>query len=213
MSFLKKIFNKSEQKQRQLTQVSQLLIGDIVVLTDSFALPEILRNQQLQVTAVNSYEYEQSTQLEWTLQGNNELQIFLSLDVDDSTELKFALKIEHDDVETLFDLDNFSEIFDEPGQAFLDRKADNPQTTNWSSEQYQQSVFAKVGYFHRKDHRSENLSAYEGKDSGEQFELYSLYNEDQSKGIDIEVWQDGDTDVFLTLFRPMTDIIDMYSAS
>jgi len=213
MSFLKKIFNKSEQKQRQLTQVSQLLIGDIIVLTDSFALPEILRNQQLQVTAVNSYEYEQSTQLEWTLQGNNELQIFLSLDVDDSTELKFALKIEHDDVETLFDLDNFSEIFDEPGQAFLDRKADNPQTTNWSSEQYQQSVFAKVGYFHRKDHRSESLSAYEGKDSGEQFELYSLYNEDQSKGIDIEVWQDGDTDVFLTLFRPMTDIIDMYSAS
>jgi len=213
MSFLKKIFNKSEQKQRQLTQVSQLLIGDIIVLTDSFALPEILRNQQLQVTAVNSYEYEQSTQLEWTLQGNNELQIFLSLDVDDSTELKFALKIEHDDVETLFDLDNFSEIFDEPGQAFLDRQADNPQTTNWSSEQYQQSVFAKVGYFHRKDHRSESLSAYEGKDSGEQFELYSLYNEDQSKGIDIEVWQDGDTDVFLTLFRPMTDIIDMYSAS
>ena len=213
MSFLKKIFNKSEQKQRQLTQVSQLLIGDIIVLTDSFALPEILRNQQLQITAVNSYEYEQSTQLEWTLQGNNELQIFLSLDVEDSTELKFALKIEHGDVETLFDLDNFSEIFDEPGQAFLDRQADNPQTTNWSSEQYQQSVFAKVGYFHRKDHRSESLSAYEGKDSGEQFELYSLYNEDQSKGIDIEVWQDGDTDVFLTLFRPMTDIIDMYSAS
>lgn len=213
MSFLKKIFNKSEQKQRQLTQVSQLLIGDIIVLTDSFALPEILRNQQLQVTAVNSYEYEQSTQLEWTLQGNNELQIFLSLDVEDSTELKFALKIEHGDVETLFDLDNFSEIFDEPGQAFLDRQADNPQTTNWSSEQYQQSIFAKVGYFHRKDHRSESLSAYEGKDSGEQFELYSLYNEDQSKGIDIEVWQDGDTDVFLTLFRPMTDIIDMYSAS
>ena len=70
-----------------------------------------------------------------------------------------------------------------------------------------------MGYFHRKDHRSENISAYEDKDSGEQLELYSLYNEDQSKGIDIEVWQDGDTDVFLTLFRPLTDIVDMYSAS
>jgi len=213
MSFFKKIFSKTDQKQRQLTQVNQLLVGDIIVLTDSFALPEILRGQQLQVTAVSSYEYENSTQSEWTLQGNDELLIFLSLDVDDSTELKFSLKIEHDDVESLFDLESFSEIFDEPGQAFLDRKSDNDLTTSWSSEQYQQSVFAKVGYFHRKDHRSENLSAYEGKDSGEQFELYSLYNEDQSKGLDIEVWQDGDTDVSLTLFRPLSDIIDMYSAS
>ncbi len=213
MSFLKKIFNKNKQEQRKLTHVNQLLVGDIILLTDSFALPETLRNQQLQVTAVNSYEYEQETQTEWTLQGSNDLLLFLTLDVDDTTELKFALKIEHEDVETLFDLDSFSQIFDEPGQAFLEKQADNNLTTSWTSEQYQQNVFAKVGYFHRKDHRSENLSAYEGKDSGEQFELYTLYNEDQSKGIDIEVWQDGDTDVFLTIFRPLTDIVDMYPAS
>ena len=214
MSFLKNVFNKKNKTtQRKLTEVNQLLVGDIIVLTDSFALPEVLRGQQLQVTAVNTYEYEKGTQSEWTLQGNNELLLFLTLDVEDTTELKFALKIEHEDVETLFDLDSFSEIFDEPGEAFLDRKADNKLTTSWSSEQYQQSTFAKVGFFHRKDHRSENISAYEGKDSGEQFELYALYNEDQSKGIDIEVWQDGDTEVFLTIFRPLTDIIDMYPAS
>ena len=213
MSFFKKIFNKDKPEQRKLTHVDQLLVGDIIVLTDNFALPETLRNQQLQVTAVNTYEYEQSTQSEWTLQGSNDLLLFLSLDVDDATELKFGLKIAHEDVETLFDLDAFSEIFDEPGAAFLDRKTDNNLTTSWSSEQYQQCTFAQVGYFHRKDHRSEEISAYEGKESGEQFELYSLFNEDQSKGIDIEVWQDGDTEVFLTLFRPLTDIIDMYSAS
>jgi hypothetical protein len=215
MSFFKNIFNKKSNKieQRNLTQVNQLLVGDIIVLTDSFALPEVLRGQQLQVTAVNSYEYEHNTQSEWTLQGNNDLLLFLSLDVDDATELKFGLKVAPEDVETLFDLDSFAEIFDEPGKAFLDRKADNNLTTSWSSEQYQQSTFAKVGYFHRQDHRSEEISSYEGKGSGEQFELYALFNEDQSKGIDIEVWQDGDTDVFLTIFRPLTDIIDMYSAS
>ncbi len=217
MSFLKKTFNKisgkTKQTQRKLTHVDQLLAGDIIVLTDSFALPEVLRGQQFQVTAINSYEYEHATQTEWTLQGTDDLLIFLSLDVDDSIELKFALKIESEDVETLFDLERFSEVFDEPGQAFLQRKIDNQLTSSWSSEQYQQSIFAKVGFFHRKDHRSENLSEYEGRDAGEQFELYALYNEDQSKGLDIEVWQDGDTDVFLTLFRPLTDIVDMYSAS
>ncbi len=213
MSFFKKIFNKEAKTQHKLTHVNQLLVGDIIVLTDSFALPQALQDQQFQVTAVNSYEYQHNTQTEWTLQGNDELALFLSLEIDDSTELKFSLKVDHEAVETLFDLDNFSQVFDEPGQAFLNRQSDNEITAMWSSEQYQQSIFAKVGYFHRKDHRSEDLSAYEGEGCGEQFELYTLYNEDQSKGIDIEVWQDGDTDVFLTLFRPLSDIIDMYPAS
>ena len=213
MSFLNKLFNKEKKSERKLTQVNQLLLGDIIVLTDSFALPETLRGQQFQVKAINSYEFEHTVQTEWQLLGTNSVEIFLSLEAEDTTELKFSIKISHEDVETLFDLDSFSEIFDEPGQAFLDRKADNELTSHWSSEQYQQSTFAKVGYFHRKDHRSENLSSYEGKDSGEQFEQYVLYNKDQSKGIDIEVWDDGDTEVCLTLFRPLTDIIDMYPAS
>jgi hypothetical protein len=213
MNFLKKIFNKSKDEPRKLSQVNQLLSGDIIVLTDSFALPESLRGQQFQVKTINSYEFEHTTQSEWALIGSNDLEIFLSLDVDDKTELKFSLKVHHDDIETLFDLDEFSQVFDEPGEAFLNKKKDSDLTVNWSSDQYQQSVFAKVGYFHRKDHRSETLSSYEGKDSGEQFELYSLFNEDQSKGVDVEVWQDGDTEVCLTLYRPLSDIIDMYPAS
>ncbi len=213
MNFLKKIFNKSAQEPRKLTQINQLLVGDIIVLTDSFALPESLRDQEFQVKAVNSYEFEDKVQTEWALVGNNALEIFLSLEVDDVTELKLSLKIQHDDVESLFDLDRFAEIFDEPGEAFLEKQKDSNLTTMWTSKQYQQNIFAKVGYFHKKDHRSESFSAYEGKGSGEQFELYSLYNEDQSKGIDVEVWQDGETEVCLTLFRPLSDIIDMYPAS
>lgn len=213
MSFFKKVFSKSDKPQRKLKQASELLVGDIIVLTDSFALPAQLRNQQLQITAVNTYEFEQNNQIEWTLQGTSDRILFLSLEVDDTTELKFSIKLEREDVDTLFDLDAFSQVFDEPGQAFLSRQHDNEHSNMWSCKEYQQSTFAKVGYFHRKDHRSEALSAYEGKDSGEQFELYNLYNQDQSKGIDIEVWQDGDTEVFLTLFRPLTDIVDMYPAS
>jgi hypothetical protein len=217
MSFFKKTFSKltgkSTSEPRKLSQVNQLLAGDIIVLTDSFALPESLRKQEFQVKAVNSYEFERNTQTEWALMGENNTEIFLSLAVDDTTELKFSLKIAHEDVETLFNLEHFGEVFDEPGQAFLDKQSDTSLTSGWSSDQYQQNVFAKVGYFHRKDHRNENLSSYEGSDAGEQFELYALFNEDQSYGIDIEVWQDGDTEVCLTLFRPLSDIVDMYPGS
>jgi len=214
MSFFKNIFSKKEEEQRKLTSPRDLNKGDIIVLTDSFALPESLRSQQFEITAVNSYEYQSLTQTEWTLTGtNSDIEIFLSLDCDDKTYLKFALKIEHQDVETLFDLDNFSTIFDEPGKAFLDRQQDTEKTAQWSSEQYQQTIYGKVGYFHRKDHRSETLSEFEGKGSGEQFELYQLLDQEQDRGLEVEVWEDGDTDVFLCLYRPLSDIIDMFPGS
>lgn len=213
MSFFKKIFNK-EAPQRQLTDVKQLKLNDIIVLTDSFGLPESLRAQQFQVTAVNTYEYENKNELEWALTGTNTNdEIFLSLDIDDKTYLKFSFKLDHDDVGEVFDLDQFSEIFDEPGQASLTTKHDSDTPSQWLSDEYRQQTFAKVGYFHRKDHRSENISVYEGKDAGEQFELYVLFDQDQSRGVDVEVWSDGDTDVFLTLYRPTSDIVDMYPGS
>jgi len=210
---LAKFSNKSTAAPRKLSQVNQLLVGDIIVLTDSFALPESLRKQEFQVKAVNSYEFEHSTQTEWALLGGDDTEIFLSLAVDDISELKFSLKIAHEDVESLFDLEHFGEIFDEPGQAFLDKKTDTALSLGWTSEQYQQNTFAKVAYFHRKDHRTETLSSFEGSEAGEQFELYALFNKEQSNGIDIEVWQDGDTEIYLTLFRPLSDMVDMYPGS
>ncbi|MFD2167949.1 hypothetical protein ACFSJY_16970 [Thalassotalea euphylliae] len=212
MSFFKKMFG-SEQKQRAVTQVKDLQINDIVVFTDSFALPSLLRDQQFQVSAVNCYEYEHRTQTEWVLIGQSDVELFLSLEVDDKTYLKLSLKVEHHDVETLFNLDAFSEVFDEPGQAFLTRQSDNDHTQGWSGEEYKQQAFAQVGFFHRKDNRVTQLSQFEGSEAGEQFELYTLYDQDETRGIDIEVWEDGDTDVFLTLFRPTTDIVDMYPGS
>jgi hypothetical protein len=212
MSFLKKIFGEKKEI-RQLNSVKDLTTGDIIVLTDSFALPANLRQQQFQVTAVNSYEYERLTQTEWVLTGENATELYLTLEEDDKSYLKFSLKIEHTDVESLFDLEQFSDIFEENNQAQLTRQADNDKTQGWTSELYQQHVFAQVGYFHKKDHRSETLSAYEGKEAGEQFELYTLYDPAEDRGIDVEVWSDGDTDVFLTLFRPLTDIVDMYPGS
>jgi hypothetical protein len=211
MSFLKSIFGKTVDE-RKLTSAADLKKGDIIVLTDSFALPENLRQQRFEVTAVNTYEYEHHKQIEWALTGDNHLELFLSLEVDDKTYLKFALKIEHHDVENLFNLDEFSIIFDEEN-AHLHKLTDTLLTEGWTSHEYHQHIYAQVGFFHRKDHRNETLSEYEGKDAGEQFELYTLLDNDEQQGIDVEVWQDGDTDVFLTFYRPLTDIVDMFPGS
>ncbi|WP_371186484.1 DUF4178 domain-containing protein [Thalassotalea maritima] len=211
MSFLKKLFNKPTE-QRKLTQVADLRKGDIFVLDDSFALPELLRGQQFEVSAVNSYEYEHHTETEWVLQNHADQQLYLSLYVDDKTYLKLSIKLAHEDVEALFDLEQFADVFEE-GDCIIERRRDNQQTQGFSCPQYRQYTFAKVGFFHRKDHRNENLSEYVGKDQGERFELFQLEGSDDRYGIDIEVWEDGDTDVFLHLYRPLTDVKDMYPGS
>ena len=212
MSFIKNMFG-SKPKQRAVTQVKDLKINDMISMSDSFGLPSLLRDQQFQVTAINSYEFEHYTQTEWVLTGQQDVELYLAIEADDKSYLKFSLKVEHSDVETLFDLEQFSTIFDEPGNTQLNRQNDSALTSDWSDEQYQQQAFGVVGYFHRKDNRASNLSPYQGSDAGDQFEQYTLYNSDESKGVDVEVWQDGDTDVFLTLFRPLTDIVDMYPGS
>ena len=211
MSFLKKLFS-NEKPARQLTQVKQLQIKDIIVLSDSFALPDQLRKQQFEVTEINCYEYEHHVETEWILTGQNTEKLYLTLDQDDANYLKFSIEIERDDVEVIFDLDQFATIFEEDA-CHLDTREKVADLNNWLDDSYHRQAYGKVGYFHKKDNRTQSLSAYQGQGSGEQFDLYTLYNDDESKGIDVEVWQDGDTDVFLTLFRPATDIIDMYPGS
>ena len=107
---------------------------------------------------------------------------------------------------------SFGDIF-EQGETIIDKQQDSASTQGWSADSYRQYTFAKVGYFHRKDHRSSELSQYQGKDQGEQFELYQLEGDNDQFAIDVEVWEDGETDVFAIMYRPLSDIKDMYPGS
>ncbi|MGL5393485.1 MAG: hypothetical protein ACRDA8_19265, partial [Shewanella sp.] len=126
MGFFNRIFGKKAQSLRELNHPSQLKLGDMISLDNSFALPPQLRGQQLQVEAINTYEFARSQQAEWVLKGHSHTRIFLSLAEDDETYLAFSLKIPRAEVEQLFDLDEFSTLFDEPGRARLTPKALSP---------------------------------------------------------------------------------------
>lgn len=204
MGLFSKLFSKADPKTpaRVLNHPSQLNVGDMITLDDSFALPAALRGQSLQVTAISTYEYEHSKQFEWALQGSNSLQLFLSIDDDDQPQLVFSLKLTRADVGELFDLDQFSSLFDEPGQAVLDRKTASEAFEQWSATSYRQCEFAQVGYFHRSDYRTQSI----GSQQGDAFERYGAISDDERHGIEAEVYQDGETEVMLTLYRPISDI-------
>lgn len=213
MSFFKKLFNKDSIEPRQLSQAKDLMIKDIIIFSDSFALPENLRNNQFQVANINTHEFEHKQITEWQLDGAANQQIYLSLEQGKQQYLKLTMKISDSCVEALFNLDEFAEVFEAPGNALLSRLSETSETTGWTSEQYQQTSFAQMGYFHRLDHRSNKPSEFEGEDSGEPFEFYSLRGVDDQYSIDIQIWQDGDTDVFVNMYRPTSDIKEYYPGS
>jgi hypothetical protein len=207
MGFLSGLFGKKEAPARQLDHPTKLIKGDMITLDDSFALPPQLRGQQLRVEAVHTYEYERSQNCEFLLRGHSGAAIFLSYVEEDDSYLSLSIKINSAQVETLFDMAEFEQIFEEPGQAKLTPKsleqAQDDEFGKWLGEDYHQVEFAAFGYFHRLDYRGQKPPQDQ---QGEAFESYSLVNGQDSHAIDIEVYEAGDTEVMLTLYRPLTDI-------
>ena len=54
------MFSKPVQE-RKLSNVKDLTVSDIIVMSDSFGLPEALRAQEFQVSAVNTVSYTHLT--------------------------------------------------------------------------------------------------------------------------------------------------------
>ncbi|MDR8522438.1 hypothetical protein [Shewanella fidelis] len=213
MGFLSSLFGKKEAPKRQLDHPSKLNKGDMISLDDSFALPPQLRGQQLRVEAVNTYEYQRKQQTEWVLKGHGNDTIFLSLDEDDETYLGLSIKLNRGLVEALFDLDQFSEIFEESGKAQLTTNtltADLEDYEQWLSPHYHQVSAADFGYFHRQDYRGQRPPQDADGATGDAFEAYQLLDDDEDKAIDVEVYEGGDTDVMLTIYRPLSDIRDYW---
>lgn len=204
MGFLSRLFKKSDKKviTRQLDHPSQLMPGDIIALDDSFALPLQLRGQQLEVKQVNTYEYQRHNEFEWVLQGSDSELIFMSINTDDTTSLVFSRKINRALVGELFCLDQFAQLFDEPGNALLDVKHQVDSLSQWIGQHYRQCEFAQVGYFHQSDYRQRQI----GQHTGDSFERYSAISDDEAFGLEAEVYQDGETDVLISLYRPLSDI-------
>ena len=216
MGFFNSIFGKKAPPQRELNHPSQLNVGDMISIDDSFALPPQLRGQQLRVEAVHTYESERKQHSEWLLKGHGSDTLFLSIEEDDETYLAFSIKVSRAQVEQLFDLEQFSALFEEPGHAELTTQvlpADlAEQLEQWLGKQYHQVTFAAFGYFHRQDYRGQKPPQDANGATGEPFEYYLLLDDSESCAVEVEVYEGGDTDVVLTLYRPLTDIREYWPA-
>lgn len=206
-------FKSKPQATRQLTDVNDLQVGDMLQVQDSFAYPAWLKGQTLRVTAVNTYQYQRSAEYEFVCETDNGRIVFLSVSAEDGERwLNFAVKIERDDVQQIFGLDEFSRIFDEDGLTNI-RVAEKPDDlARMLADEYQQSQAPYVGYFHNKDYRDLTLPQYVD-DQDESCEIIELLSPCENFALYAEIWDGGDTDVILTMSRPVSDIVAFFPGS
>jgi hypothetical protein len=207
-----KLFSKKKPETfRELNHPNQLEKGDMVILDDGFVLPQDIRNQSFIVENISGYQYQYGVEASFRLRGDGRQPVFLSIDEEDGEAMLCISKIiERDAVEALFDMDQFAQIFDdEEGLSELQTKSVDDKYEHWVATGYKQSGAPIEAYFFERDIRKNKPSRYEEEDA-EAVHCINLVSPDGKKAIDIEVWEDGETDVMLTIYRPLSDIKDMY---
>ena len=209
MNFFRNLFKKAPPAAvtRQLEHVSQLLCGDIIEFSNNFSLPAAIRQQKFEVIAVETLEFEHQHYPRFKLQGQQASYLWLSLPGHDRLNFQVSMEIKRATVSQLFDLDEFSEIFEEGFSELTCLTATN--LGDWHAPHYYQQDNATVGYQHYQDLRNSTPSPYADDAQGQQFEFYHLHDNQEHKILDIIVRDNGDTDIFLGMVLS-TDNISGY---
>jgi hypothetical protein len=114
-------------------------------------------------------------------------------------------------VEALFDLDDFALLFDDESHNIIPRKTEPQELSAWTSESYMQEIFSEHGYFHKGDYRGKTVPLSESE--GDSFDYYLAIDNSRQYVIEAEVYDGGETDVLITIRRPITDIEEMWPKS
>lgn len=203
-------FKSKKEPERQLNHASELKKGDMFTVIDSFAYPAWLKGQTLRVIDIQTYQYQHSSDTEFVLESDSGQVVFLQIEQEDGEQwANFSIKVQRDEVEDIFGLDHFARIFDEESLTHITVQNIPERFTQFLANSYQQSESPFVCYFHNKDYRNQALPRYE-QEGGELCEMICLESDDKGFGLNIEIWDGGETEVSLTLTRPITDIVDLF---
>ncbi|WP_413700684.1 hypothetical protein ACLKMH_02090 [Psychromonas sp. KJ10-10] len=212
MSFLKSLFAKKQAlPTRTLNNASELQLNDIFTFGDSFALPQAMRKMQLQVTDINTLEFKHEHYIQVIGQGSGSQLVYLSFPNNPQKLIKFSLLLTRDDVEALFDMDDFSEIFEAPGNARLKPLTNNHNYADMIADEYIQQNFMTTGYFHKQDYRDSTPPQYTEDNHGQEFEYYSLQGGQEKRFVEIFIFENGETDVYLSFLRPENEIAELWA--
>ena len=203
----KKIFGGDKSEPRVLTEPSQLQVGDIIAFKQRRSLPDELQGQQLEVTKVGGYQYsETEITKELTLRSEDNKTYYLSVDDNDGDpQLCFSIKLPEKSVLSLFDEDEFSELW---GEEFITlRVKERPkELASWLADSYTQRIKESEAYYYNRDCGGEVPE----DDDGEELRYHECVGDVDARSLSIEIWGDGGTDVSLVAHCPVDVIEDLW---
>ena len=203
---LRKLFRRggSEADTRRVEGPGDLRAGDLLTFKHRLALPPSVQGQTFEVSSVSTYEFEDGLHPELTLDGAEGGRIHLAFAERDVSELCLSRNVPRGDVLKLFDETAFAALWEEDF-VDLDVMTALPEYEGWLGERYSQVKKWTEGYYHDRDRRGEDVSRYQ--DDGEEFRSHECEDATGRFGVTVEVWADGDTDVFLEVNVP-PDVIE-----
>ncbi|ABM02052.1 conserved hypothetical protein [Psychromonas ingrahamii 37] len=211
MSFFKSLFAKKQPlPTRSLNHPSELQAGDIFSFGDSFALPKAMRKQQLEVSEINTIEFKHEHYIQVVGRGMHPQPVYISFPKNPQKLIKYSLLLTRKDVGELFDLEDFSNIFEAPGNACLKPVTFEHPYAELVAAQYIQQDFMTTGYFHQEDYRDSTPPQFNEERHGREFEFYSLAGDQEQRFIEIFIFENGDTDVYLSFLRPANEITELW---
>ncbi len=202
----KKIFG-GDNAPRTLTDPGQLQVGDIIAFKQRRSLPDVLQGQQLEVTKVGGYQYsETEITKELTLRSEDNKTYYLSIDDNDGDPLLcFSIKVPESILFTLFDEDEFSELW---GEEFvtLTVKEKPEELTGWLADSYTQRMKEGEAYYYNHDCGGKVPE----DDEGEELRYHECVGDVDGRYLSVEIWGDGDTDISLVALSPVDVIEEMW---
>jgi hypothetical protein len=125
---------------------------------------------------------------------------------DGESTICLSKKLPRKDVLTLFDEIAFSELFEET-RVDIEIKQNILEYQGWYAPKYTQVIKNATAYFYDKDPGKENLIELS---DGKELIYHECESMDEKFGVNVEVWADGDTDVFLQIYIDGAAIGEMH---
>jgi hypothetical protein len=200
---------KKQPVARSVSVFSDLHVNDLVIFKPREALPDGISDETLTVERIGTYDYQGELRSDFTLRHASGQRFSAGYDSEQDT-ITLGRKLKRSEVLTIFDEDDFADVFDsELGQVRLTASVDKlpKELQLWVDQAYERSVSEGIAYYYEADRRELGISAHE--DESQQFTYFELEGENDKNSISIEIWADGETDVFCET-TVKSNVVDTY---
>jgi len=125
----------------------------------------------------------------------------------ESRYLALSRKISQEELTLLFDEWRIDGILHAPAQQRLQTKVPEAILRGWIAPAYRKVIGGQAGALYRGRHFNESETDAEGQSYHiRDFNYYLLVSDDRGHALEIEEYDDGKLDVYVTVFRPANDV-------